>query len=338
MRPVVSQRLLRDDLDDFGRSLFDAADAERPSSGATEALLSAVVGATVLPSTTLASAPTAAMFKGAVGAAVWNAAAGSAIATTSATTSAGSATATTSGLVGSKLALAALFGVATAVSVAAVAVPRLGGGSQRPVVTVSSPPPQASPLSNDERGHDDTAPSQALTITPSSLEPMSTAVWALPEAGERNSRRTPASPEPRRNAREERSEPPVRAATEPTESAASASEESERPSTLAEPALPPSQPTTAKDASLHSQIALVDAARRGLRGGDARGALATIAVFEQRYGSTAVLAPEAKLVRVQAHLALGEVRLAESAAAALSRAHPSSGAARRAAALVRSSN
>ena len=105
------------------------------------------------------------------------------------------------------------------------------------------------------------------------------------------------------------------------------------------PAAPPSSRAAASDesanaASLGAQISSIDAARAELRAGHARDALATIEAFERRYGKSAPLSPEAMLVRVQAHLVLGERRLAESAAAALLREHPSSVSARRAASLV----
>ena len=60
----MTEPLLRDGLSDFGRSLFDAADAEAPSPAAKHALLAAVVG-TAAATTSLTATSAAAAVKGA---------------------------------------------------------------------------------------------------------------------------------------------------------------------------------------------------------------------------------------------------------------------------------
>jgi hypothetical protein len=88
---------------------------------------------------------------------------------------------------------------------------------------------------------------------------------------------------------------------------------------------------------LSDQVALVDEARRHLAGGDPSAALAATRSFEERFGASATLHPEAMLVAVQAHLASGDEAAAERAAAALAKAHPTSAATRRAAEILRHS-
>jgi hypothetical protein len=147
-------------------------------------------------------------------------------------------------------------------------------------------------------------------------------------------------------------DPPLEGASavpeeEPVQASATSSPPPAEPTAPAAPtsALPaatsetPAAPAAASEgstnaASLGAQIAAIDAARRELRAGNPRGALATVEAFERRYGKSAPLSPEAMLVRVQAHLALGDRRLAESTATTLLRDHPTSVSARRAATLI----
>jgi len=348
----MTEPLLRDGLSDFGRGLFEAADSEAPSPAARDALLAAIAGtaaatAAVATASATASVPAAAVKTGLA---------------THAGASAGAGVATKgAAALGAKLLVASAISVATTAVVvgelrsgdapiAPAVVATVGSGAasrpRGPVAPAAATRELAEGPSVDQPmapSHEDepTAPSPAHA---SADEP--TAIVHGPPV-----RRTllgPAEPAPDA-AREEASAstdddgppstsapttpPPARDATPEAPGATAGPPPAEAPAVAHSPRAAASD-ESANAASLGAQIASIDAARAELRAGHARDALATIEAFERRYGKSAPLSPEAMLVRVQAHLVLGERRLAESAAAALLREHPSSVSARRAASLV----
>jgi hypothetical protein len=313
----------RDGLSDFGRGLFEAADEERPSPQARDALLAAVLGSAAVT----ASVTTATVSAAAKGGLAAHASAGTGLATKGVT------------LFGAKFLVAS----ALAVTTTAVAVKELRAIDEPPpaiVTTVSSGGrtlPQATSRapaivettapSPEELPSSSTSTEEAV---PPRVEPVPFAAAPLPPPAPVKADVAPVPGDPKDVGRN---------ASDPLEDRALATEsvtaEEDRPSSVrpapasADEAVPP--PTAS---SLGAQIALIDAARADMRSGDARGALAKVRAFELRYGTAAPLAPEAMLVRVQAHLATGDRRLAEATADALRRAHPSSSAARRATNLV----
>jgi hypothetical protein len=106
----------------------------------------------------------------------------------------------------------------------------------------------------------------------------------------------------------------------PTGEAARAVEDrtpSAPPATVAAVAAPASAPVRAPvaspSASLPDEVRSLDAARRALSDGDARGALALIRRYEAEFGSGALL-PEARVLEVKALLAVGERSRAAAAA------------------------
>ncbi|OJY26664.1 MAG: hypothetical protein BGO98_06505 [Myxococcales bacterium 68-20] len=313
----------RDGLSDFGRGLFEAADEDRPAPQARDALLATVLGSAAV-TTSVTAATVSAAVKGGLAA---HASAGTGLATKGAT------------LFGAKFLVAS----ALAVTTTAVVVKELR--------TIDEPPPAiVSTVSSSSR----TLP-QAPSRAPAIVETVAPSPEELPSSGASAEEALPPRVEPVPFAPAPLPPPaPVKAyvvpvpagpndvgrdARDPLEDRALATKgvtaEDELPSSLrpapasADEAVPP--PTAS---SLGAQIALIDAARADMRSGDARGALAKVRAFELRYGTAASLAPEAMLVRVQAHLAMGNRGLAEATADALLRAHPSSSAARRATNLV----
>ncbi len=319
----------RDGLSDFGRGLFEAADDERPSPQARDALLATVLGSAAV-TTSVTTATVSATVKGGLAA---HASAGTGLATKGAS------------LFGAKFLVAS----ALAMTTTAVVVEELR--------TIDEPPPAiVSTVSTGSRTLPQApsrAPAIVETVAPSPEElrssnasteltepprvaPVAFATAPLPPPGPL----PPPAPvkadvvpvpggsnDVGRNARD-----PLEDRALATKSVTAGEElpSSVRPAPAStDEAVPP--PTAS---SLGAQIALIDAARADMRSGDARSALAKVRAFELRYGTAAPLVPEAMLVRVQAHLAMGDRSLAEATADALLRAHPSSSAARRATNLV----
>ncbi len=330
----MTEPLLRDELSEFGRGLFEAADAEAPSPGARDALLAAVAGtAAVTTALTTASAPAAAAVKGGL-AAHAGASAGASVATKGAAA------------LGAKLLVASAISVATTAVVvgelrhadvppAPAVVATVASGStsrpRAPSVLAPSAPEIDEPLSLEDEEVLAAEPESANVDAPTNVDgPTNVDAPTMILRGSTQSAKLHGTTAPRPEA--------------PRDETITRSEEPDpEPSTSAPSSAPPPAPSspredvrddTASAASLGAQIASIDTARAELRSGNARRALATIEAFEQRYGKNAPLSPEAMLVRVQAHLALGERRLAESAASALIREHPSSVSARRVASLV----
>lgn len=347
----MTEPLLRDGLSDFGRALFEAADAEAPSPAARDALLAAIAGtAAVTTSVTTASAAVKGGLAAKAGA---SASAGAGVATKGAAA------------LGAKLLVASAISVATTAAVVgelrevhapsppAVVATVASGATSRPRVPVapaSSSPELSEPAPLEEASEELTAP--AVTDAPPAPPTVGQApAHGSPEAdrarGSEGPRREPAREDTRASTSSEPppttvpSSPPPQGRLDPS-IATSESASAAAPRVGPSPAPPSSRAASSDDGanagSLGAQIASIDAARSELRSGNARSALATIDAFELRYGKAAPLSPEAMLVRVQAHLALGERRLAESVAAALIRQHPSSGSARRAASLVGASD
>lgn len=348
----MTEPLLRDGLSEFGRALFEAADAEAPSPAARDALLAAIAG-TAAVTTSVTTASSAAALKGGLAAkAGASASAGAGIATKGAAA------------LGAKLLVASAISVATTAAVVgelrearapsppAVVATVASGATSRPrmpVAAAPSSPEVPKPTSFEEAVEEPTA--ATVVDAPPATAP---SVGAVRAPGSLPTDRAPDTAEPSPEAAREDTSTSTEDTSPPTSTpssppagrsvavdppVATSESASASPPVVARPSAPPSPRGASSDdaanvGSLGAQIASIDAARVELRSGNARGALATIDAFDLRYGKSAALSPEAMLLRVQAHLALGERRLAESTAAALMRDHPTSVSARRAAILI----
>ena len=367
----MTEPLLRDGLSEFGRSLFEAADADAPSSAARAALMAAVVGAAAATTVTAASGSAAAAVNGGVathagaglatssGAGLATSAGAGAGLATSATASVGTGLATSAGAaaglatkgaaaLGLKLLLASAIGVATTAAVVgelrdveaptpAAVVSGVAAPSHMPapiaLAPVESMEPPAQPADEEEAVEPPPAP---IADAPTLAVRAPTEVARVPTEPTRDPTSAVIA-EAAQSSNVAATAKPV--AAEPVAAQPLAAEPLgvAPPSTsVPEPAraAPPGEHANANASSLREQIASIDGARAAMRAGEARRALATIEAFEHRYGSDAPLLPEALLVRVQAHLALGERAHAERAARALIHDHPSSVSARRAASII----
>jgi outer membrane lipoprotein YfiO len=122
------------------------------------------------------------------------------------------------------------------------------------------------------------------------------------------------------------------AATEASAPRARASVNDEPPASLAPAPQGTAFPVANAD-TVAEEVAALDRARGALASGDARGALARLDAYANRY-PTGTLAPEAAVLRVRALVHLGRTRDARAAVDAFVRAHPGSPQASRLRALV----